>query len=119
MGLRWVIALVIKLWQVSWNLWEYRNGIEQNTITPQVQWKLEEIAILLKQQEGLGVKGLRTKDHHLIASIPSTWTKPLKAQQRLLETLVLTREAALVERLAQTALLERRRRRFKSYFTTA
>ena len=26
-GLRWLAALIRKLWQVSWNMWQHRNGI--------------------------------------------------------------------------------------------
>jgi hypothetical protein len=26
-GLRWTVALILKLWQVAWNMWEHRNSI--------------------------------------------------------------------------------------------
>ncbi len=29
-GRRWVIALIKKLWEVAWNLWEHRNGVLHN-----------------------------------------------------------------------------------------
>lgn len=25
---RWVSALIFKLWEVAWDLWEHRNGVE-------------------------------------------------------------------------------------------
>jgi hypothetical protein len=27
-SLRWTVALILKLWQVAWNMWEHRNSIE-------------------------------------------------------------------------------------------
>ena len=32
-GLRWVQALINKLWDVSWDMWAHRNGIKHNTVT--------------------------------------------------------------------------------------
>jgi hypothetical protein len=29
-SLRWVTALIIKLWQIAWNMWDHRNQIEHN-----------------------------------------------------------------------------------------
>jgi hypothetical protein len=26
-GYRWLSALICKLWQVAWDMWEHRNGI--------------------------------------------------------------------------------------------
>jgi hypothetical protein len=29
-GLRWTVALLLKLWNIAWDLWSHRNGIEHN-----------------------------------------------------------------------------------------
>lgn len=29
-GLRWTVALLLKLWNIAWDLWSHRNGIEHD-----------------------------------------------------------------------------------------
>jgi hypothetical protein len=39
-GRLWITALITKLWQVAWDLWEHRNGIEhEHNSNQQIQEK--------------------------------------------------------------------------------
>ena len=33
-GKRWITTLIKKLWQISWNMWEHRNGEDKNPSSP-------------------------------------------------------------------------------------
>jgi hypothetical protein len=49
-GRRWLTALIIKLWQVAWNLWEHRNGIKhEHDSNQQIQEKNELNELLILQ----------------------------------------------------------------------
>jgi hypothetical protein len=53
-------------------MWEHRNGIKNNTITPQKRRELDEIGLLLKEQQMIGITGIRQKDAHYIHMIDNT-----------------------------------------------
>jgi hypothetical protein len=36
-GRSWAVSLIIQLWQLSWNQWDHRNGIDKNTLHPEKQ----------------------------------------------------------------------------------
>jgi hypothetical protein len=31
---RWIMTLIKKLWEISWNMWEHRNGERTNPESP-------------------------------------------------------------------------------------
>jgi hypothetical protein len=35
-GKRWATSLVVKLWEIAWDLWDHRNQIKHNIETDQV-----------------------------------------------------------------------------------
>ncbi len=115
-GLRWTQALIQKLWDIAWDLWEFRNQIKNNTITPQHQWALKKVGLLLKHEQTLGITGLRRKDIHLINTIDSTLLKPLAIQQRRLDTIKLARMAGLAFTTTQDAALIAQQTRFRRFF---
>jgi hypothetical protein len=42
-GKRWTISLITKLWDITWDLWEHRNGILHdrcNVVTEREEWVL-------------------------------------------------------------------------------
>jgi hypothetical protein len=57
-GLRWLTALIIKLWDVAWDQWQHRNGILHDNETNIL---LAQEAHLIREQYRLGPAGL-TKD---------------------------------------------------------
>ena len=62
-GRRWAAALIKKLWEVSWDMWEHRNGFvhtnSANTIASQA------ITRELHQEHALGIHSLPRQDQHL------------------------------------------------------
>ena len=39
-GKKWVKQLILQLFNISWDMWEHRNGIKHNTLTPEKRRKL-------------------------------------------------------------------------------
>jgi hypothetical protein len=116
-GLRWTQALINKMWAVSWDLWEYRNGIKHNSITPQVQREMDEVGTLLRAQQSTGSEGLRQKDHHLINTIATALQQPLDRQKRLLGTIIFAREAGAAVAATIDPQLVAQQQLLRNFFT--
>ena len=68
-GRQWVQQLILQLFNVSWDLWEHRNGIRHNTPTAA---NLRELALLngrIQQEFDTGDKNLLPRDKQWL-SIP-------------------------------------------------
>ena len=44
-SLRWVSALICKLWDVAWDQWEHRNGILHETENEVTEHQLENVKV--------------------------------------------------------------------------
>ena len=117
MGLRWTHTLINKLWEVLWDLWEFRNGINNNVITPQHQWDLDEVGDQLWQQQTVGIEGLSQKDVHLINMINCTLIKLLRIQLWWLNTIWMTQAAGMAMAMNQDPQLIVQQTCFWQYFT--
>ena len=62
-GRRWAAALIKKIWEVSWDMWEHRNGFvhtpSANTVASRA------ITRALRQEHALGIHSLPRQDQHL------------------------------------------------------
>eukprot|EP00549_Striatella_unipunctata_P025148 CAMPEP_0118684512 /NCGR_PEP_ID=MMETSP0800-20121206/6685_1 /TAXON_ID=210618 ORGANISM="Striatella unipunctata, Strain CCMP2910" /NCGR_SAMPLE_ID=MMETSP0800 /ASSEMBLY_ACC=CAM_ASM_000638 /LENGTH=142 /DNA_ID=CAMNT_0006581227 /DNA_START=198 /DNA_END=626 /DNA_ORIENTATION=+ len=64
-GHRWVQALIKKLWQTAWDLWEHRNSIlhhQDSFISIEAAETLNE---MVRNEFDIGVGALPTLDHYL------------------------------------------------------
>jgi hypothetical protein len=61
-GRRWLTALIKKLWQVAWDLWEQRNGINQEN---QEAWQRLANQTIIRDEYGQGTIGLEGYDRCL------------------------------------------------------
>jgi hypothetical protein len=75
-GLRWLVALIKKLWDISWDMWQQRNDINHNTMTPRKIQELAGLHLEVNAQFERGTAGLPLSEHHwlqdqeLILSLP-------------------------------------------------
>lgn len=68
MGKRWVMALIRKLWETAWDLWEHRNGIlheQENTVTRSMGVQLNQRITRVYVQ--LSLTPLRFNDCHILS----------------------------------------------------
>jgi len=66
-GRRWATAIVMKLWNIAWDLWEHRNGIlheKENLITQSMTVQLN--ARVSWVYNDLSSRALRQYDRHLV-----------------------------------------------------
>jgi hypothetical protein len=109
---RWITALIRKLWQVAWDLWEHRNGYlhekEDNLISKQVnkgiqdQFKLG-YCELDRQTQALFSRGLAAILRKPL-DIRQQWLRRVKAARNRLQT----QSGFAAERRLMTQWLKRR-----------
>ena len=90
-GKRWITTLIKKLWQISWNMWEHRNGELKN---PESQASLREHtrldALITTQFEDLST--LNTRDRRWFRRPKEVlFTEPIEYKQQWLESVGLAR----------------------------
>ena len=66
-GKAWLQALIKKVWEVSWDMWDHRNEVRTTTITPATMRETENLNEQIIEQFEEGAAGLGQKDHHLLA----------------------------------------------------
>jgi hypothetical protein len=66
-GRKWVRELIKKLWGVAWDMWEHRNGILHDTITPAKLRKIAYTNIGIQEEFDTGIEGLLPRDIHWVS----------------------------------------------------
>jgi hypothetical protein len=67
-GRRWVCAIITKLWNIAWDMWEHRNGVlheTENLVTRAIQTQLN--AKVTRVYLNLSSRLLRHTDRHLLS----------------------------------------------------
>jgi hypothetical protein len=95
-GRRWTIAIIQKLWDIAWDLWENRNDMiyakENAEILHGIMAEVDD-AIRIKFQ--WGPHGLLQRDHGLFTgSVENILTTSIVYQQRWLQRVETARERA-------------------------
>jgi hypothetical protein len=62
---RWTTALIQKLWNVAWGLWEHRNGIVYDAENAEILNGMAAIDNEIRAQFQQGPHGLQQRDHGL------------------------------------------------------
>ena len=71
-GKKWATALIQKVWDVSWDMWDHRNDVRLNTITPAKRRRITALNRLVADEYDRGTEGLRVKDHHWLSKPQAT-----------------------------------------------
>jgi hypothetical protein len=69
MGKAWLQALIKKVWEVSWDMWDHRNEVRTTNITPATMRETENLNEQIIEQFEEGAASLGQKDHHLLANV--------------------------------------------------
>jgi hypothetical protein len=111
---RWTVALITKLWEVAWELWDFRNAVFHHQ---QNQSLLEDRSVLDDKVRDyltyLSLTGLLPKDKHLATiSLPRLLLFPRHQKVEWIQQAALTMAQAKKSnfrlRLAQKEHLQRR-----------
>ena len=73
-GAVWARKLITELNEI---LWEHRNNVLHNTMTPQKEQQLANIQEQMREQFALGKIGLSKRDHHCLDPEKKTWALQL------------------------------------------
>ena len=66
-GKAWLQALIKKVWEVSWDMWDHRNHVRTTTTTPAMRREIENLNEQIVEQFEEGEAGLGQQDHQLLA----------------------------------------------------
>jgi hypothetical protein len=64
-GKRWATSLIVKLWEVAWDLWKHRNQIKYNIETAQDLARCDSIKSAVSSEYAFGRSGLPRRDWRL------------------------------------------------------
>jgi hypothetical protein len=64
-GKRWATSLVVKLWEIAWDLWDHRNQVKHNLETAQDLARRDSILIQVRSEYSFGRAGLPRRDWRL------------------------------------------------------
>lgn len=106
-GLRWVIALIQKLWDVAWDQWQHRNGILHDKDSEVLQAVTNR---QIKEQIELGSTTLTQEGKALFrTSIRKIWTFPDAMKKGWLVRIEASRKRFQARKEAQEATYSRER----------
>jgi hypothetical protein len=71
-GKKWATALIQKVWEVLWDMWDHRNKVRLKTITPAEQQYIMALNALVMDGYERGTSGLRVKDQHWLVKPKAT-----------------------------------------------
>jgi len=111
-GSVWVRKLVTELWQILWTMWEHRNHIQHNTLTPRKEQLLNRLRQEIREQFAQGTNGLPKRDHHYLEAKNKEWalTQDLETTTTWLAAVAHSREAKLVSSQCAAAGLARQKK---------
>jgi hypothetical protein len=64
-GKRWATSLVVKLWEVAWDMWSHHNQIKYNLEMAQDLAQCDLIKSAVRSEYAFGRSGLPRRDWHL------------------------------------------------------
>jgi len=64
---KWTIKLIQQMWELQRQIWEHRNNIEHNEMTPAKQQQLEVRMARARDELQVGCADLQRQDRHLFA----------------------------------------------------
>jgi hypothetical protein len=71
-GRKWAVALIQKVFEVSWDMWDHRNDVRLNTVTPAKARRLLVLNSLVLDEYARGSTGMITRDQHWFAKPSKT-----------------------------------------------
>jgi len=97
-GKKWVRELIKKLWGVAWDMWEHRNDILHNTLTPAKLRRIEDMNTRIQDQFELGRDGLLPRNLHWLQAPEKVIRYDFELKAQWLESITLARERFLARR---------------------
>lgn len=71
-GRKWAVALIQKIFEVSWDMWDHRNDVRLNTLTPAKARRILVLNSLVLDEYARGSTGMIARDQHWLAKPQAT-----------------------------------------------
>ena len=109
-GFRWTVALIKKLQEVAWDMWEHRNGIlHDDPSRHHTQGQMAEADAAIEAEWATGVQGLLAQDHFLFRHKEEVQNKTLQNKWEWLTAVTTARAAAAADAAARDTYAPERR----------
>jgi len=118
-GARWLKLLIVKIWEVSWDMWEHHNHILHNTLTKRKQEELSKLQEEARAQIAIGTAGLLPQDYHWLRQPQRLFNKTSDQLQLWLHSIHLARAAWSNEQLHKERQFQATRRFMERWLATA
>jgi hypothetical protein len=91
-GRRWLVAITVKLLNLSWDMWDHRNKILHSSNHPWKLIKVRQADIQIEEDYKCGYRNLRQKDYKCLKPpLHITKNLPIEIKLQWLESLCLAR----------------------------
>jgi hypothetical protein len=115
-GRTWVIALMKKLWNIMWDMWDNRNDVKHNAISAVHQRKIDVLNSQIREQFRMGSTNLSSRDYHWTnRNINEVFNYSLDIKEKWVRSVTLAREN-IAERLANNNAAAQQRKNFAQWF---
>jgi hypothetical protein len=114
-GLRWLVALIKKLWDISWDMWQQRNDINHNTMTPRKIQELAGLHLEVNAQFERGTAGLPLSEHHWLQDQELILSLPMDRLKLWMQSITLARDVIVQTDRARRAALLREQQLFRNW----
>ncbi len=74
-GKWWTVAIISKLWDIAWDMWQHRNHVIHNTLHPKKQLEMELLGLQVNEWYEQGPEELLIRDRNLFQKSVETILK--------------------------------------------
>ena len=115
----WTTNLIHQIWEVQWRLWEHRNNIEHNHMTPAKQQQLDNLIVKAQDEFQQGHVDLLPSDRYLFAEAEFTLNLSLPELETWLLDVRHARNAVDAERIRKRDEVARSQEVMQAWLATA
>jgi hypothetical protein len=117
-GLRWTVAVIKKLWDVAWDLWEQRNGFLHDTEYHAILYNTASLDSEIRFHFQQGASNLPQRTQYLFeGSLSELLTTSVRHRQKWLKSVVAARAMANERQASQDRSLAASRQLMRAWLT--
>jgi hypothetical protein len=115
-GRRWAIAIISKLWDIAWDMWQHRNHIKHNTLHPRKQQEMDIIGQRVTVLYEQGSEDLLARDRSLFLKSLTTLLKGNgNEQEQWITSVILAQQRAEAAKADRNASMTTERKLMETW----
>ena len=117
-GRKWAVALIQKVFQVSWDMWDHRNKVRLNTVTPAKARRILVLDMLIRDEYDRGSAGMISRDQHwLVKPVNNIIAYDFERKEQWVESVQLARVRFLHRDEHEAAASRKQRELIEAWLT--